>query len=175
MDAHSLFSTDCTVVEIKGQYIYPIFKNGSSSIMKEAGEVLVNDQIAHCDNINIFIRDPEQRFISGINEYCERNNLDLQPTLKLVEQDVLTDRHFSPQWTWILHLSKHYKANVTLRPFSDIKQFCGRHSNRRNTAVKQITPVDKYVRHDKALLKHLGETVNIGKLIRICKDGLSQT
>tara|TARA_B100001094_G_scaffold289017_1_gene305628 strand:+ start:1247 stop:1774 length:528 start_codon:yes stop_codon:yes gene_type:complete len=175
MDAHNLLATDCTVVQIKGQHVYPIFKNGFTSIMKEADRLLVNDQIANCNNINVLIRDPEQRFISGINEYCEQNNLGLADTLQLVEQGKVTDRHFSPQWLWLLHLSKHYKASVTLRPFSDITQYCTSHSNKRNAVVTQVTPIDRYVKQDKALIKHLGETISIEKIIRICKNGLSQT
>ncbi len=172
---NKLVLTDCRVVDVGGQHFYPIFKNGSSSLISQADSTLVNEQIADCSNINVFVRDPVDRFVSGINEYCQQNNLDLESTYKLVEHNEITDRHFAPQWIWLVHLSKHYKSDVTLLPFSDISKYCGSHNNKRNSDIKRVEPIETYIKQDKAILKHLGETLNIKKLIRICKDGLSKT
>jgi len=64
---NKLLTTACTVIDIGVNTIYPIFKNGSSSLMAVADKTYVNKQIANCNNIIILLRDPEERFVSGIN------------------------------------------------------------------------------------------------------------
>jgi len=65
---NELLTTDCIVINVGPHTIYPIFKNGSSSLMAVADKTYVNKQIANCNNIIILLRDPEERFVSGIND-----------------------------------------------------------------------------------------------------------
>ena len=52
---NKLLNTDCTVIDIGPHTIYPIFKNGSSSLMSIADKTYTNKQIANCNNINILL------------------------------------------------------------------------------------------------------------------------
>ena len=42
---NNLLNTDCEVVKIKNEYIYPIFKNGSSTIRNNAEKVYKNNEL----------------------------------------------------------------------------------------------------------------------------------
>ena len=48
-----LLNTDCIVIDVGPHTIYPIFKNGSSSLMGIADKTYINKQIANCNNIII--------------------------------------------------------------------------------------------------------------------------
>ena len=108
---NKLLNTDCIVVDVGPHTVYPIFKNGSSSLMSVSNKTYVNKQISECKSIDIIIRDPETRFVSGLNENCQQNNLDVKDTWDLVYEDKLINRHFAPQWLWLLHLYKFYSYN----------------------------------------------------------------
>jgi hypothetical protein len=169
-----LLNTDCIVVEIAGHLVYPIFRNASTSMFDECERKLVNQQISDCDNIHVVIRDPQERFRSGLNHYCQKNNLDLDHTWKQVEQDVVVDRHFSPQWIWLLHLSKYHHGTITIRPFSAVSDYCKTHHNKSNKEqVKEVRSIHRYVQQDNILLEYLGKSVNIQQIVRECKDGMS--
>lgn len=170
-----LLNTDCKVIEKDGIFIYPIFKNGSSSLFREADRVLVNDEVATCDNIKVLIRHPAERFVSGLNEYCEQNGLVVQDTYELVRHNKLSDRHFAPQWIWLLHLAKHYRGTITLEDFSEIGKYCTAHQNKRTRDNTAVEPLHEYTHQDMLLMEHVTQNLNIETLIRICKYGLSKT
>ena len=48
---NKLINTDCVVVGIGDQKIYPIFRNGSSSLINSANKKYVNNKIKKLDNI----------------------------------------------------------------------------------------------------------------------------
>ena len=83
-----IYPNRCEVIEIEAsqRYIYPIFKNGSGSITEYAKiqklKILINEQIRKLSDINVIIRNPQERFISGFNTYVyntkqENSQLDL--------------------------------------------------------------------------------------------------
>ena len=59
---NNLFNTDCEVVKIKNEYIYPIFKNGSSTIRKNAEQVYKNNELKKLKEITVYVRDAKERF-----------------------------------------------------------------------------------------------------------------
>jgi hypothetical protein len=162
------------VVGIGKHIVYPIFRNGSTSLFEAADRIYTNNQIQVCENIQILIRDPKVRFVSGINEYCRQNNLDVKETRSLVERKEIMDRHFCPQFIWLLNLYKFYKGTVTMRPFNDIKKIT--HIKKDELAwMKKIPvePIQKLVDVDLRLLELLGSTVELGYIIRKYKNVLS--
>ena len=58
--------TDCEVVKIKDLYVYPIFKNGSHELMRQKDKLIINNDIKNLKNIVVILRDPTERFISGV-------------------------------------------------------------------------------------------------------------
>ena len=169
---NNLLNTDCIVVDVGPHTIYPIFKNGSSSLMSVADKTYVNKQITECNNIDIIIRDPETRFVAGLNEYCQQNNLDIEDTWELVYEGKLINRHFAPQWLWLLHLYKFYKGTVVLKSFKSLTKYC---SVRKNKSVKKIDValINNFVEIDYKLMDHINETTDLETLIRKYKNVLS--
>lgn len=162
---NKLLSTDCCVVRIKKFIVYPIFKVGSTSLKAAAVEQYINNDIGKCKHIHILLRDPEERFISGLNQYCRFNGMDIKDTWERVNRGGLIDRHFAPQYIWLLHLYKYYRGEVTLRPFKFINKITDVHSKKDRTP-KQIVPVLKsFVEIDHHILKQLGKRIELRKLI----------
>ena len=169
---NKLLNTDCTVVDIGPHTVYPIFRVGSSSLMLAANKTYVNSHIAECKHIDVMIRDPGDRFVSGINEYSRQNNLDVEETWKLVEQGKLVDRHFAPQYMWLLHLYKFYKGTVTILPFDHIKQITSVHE-RKDDINKPVPLLKSFLNVDHAIIEHYNETFELGKLIKRYRNVLS--
>ena len=170
---NKLLTTACTVIDIGVNTIYPIFKNGSSSLMAVADKTYVNKQIANCNNIIILLRDPEERFVSGINEYCKQNNLDVRDTWELVYDDKIINRHFAPQWLWLFHLYKFYRGKVILKPFETINDYCKVHKHKEKKKT-DVALIKQFVEVDYELIEnHLNEPILLEKLIRKYKNVLS--
>lgn len=165
-------NTDCKVIEIKNHCVYPIYRNGSSSLYKVAETTFTNNQISKCKLIHILLRDPEYRFTSGLNEYCRQNNLNVKQGYELVANGELIDRHFVPQWLWLLHLYKYYKGNVLLLPFENIKSYCDIHIHptQKNESIPLL---NNFIDIDKQLMKHIGEEISLEILIKKYKNVLS--
>ena len=83
-----IYPNRCEVVEFSDpqRFVYPIFKNGSSSLTEYARQqgykTLLNEQIKRISIIDVVLRDPMDRFLSGFNSYVyntktENPNLDL--------------------------------------------------------------------------------------------------
>jgi len=169
---NKLLNTDCVVVDVSRHTIYPIYRVGQSTLMSVCDKKYVNFEIEQCSHIDIMLREPEERFVSGVNEYCRQNKLDIQNTLKLINDGKISDRHFAPQYIWLLHLFKFYKGFVTIRPFSHIKNITDVHKHK--SEYKNDIPVcESFVAVDRHLTKYYNETVNIGYLIKRYRHALS--
>ena len=170
---NKLLTTDCTVVKIKEAMVYPIFRVGSTSIMASANEVYTNNDINGIDNILVLLRDPAERFVSGLNEYCLQNKLEIHTALQMVDKGELMDRHFAPQYIWLLHLSRFHSGSVTLLPFEHIKKLTNLH--RRDTIPSriQIRPLEKFVEIDRELVTMVGQTLKLETLVKRFKHVLS--
>jgi|TARA_R110002153_G_scaffold266459_1_gene429797 hypothetical protein len=140
--------------------------------MLAADKTYVNSHIAKCKHIDVMIRDPGDRFVSGINEYSRQNNLNIEETWKLVEQGKLVDRHFAPQYMWLLHLYKFYKGTVTILPFDHIKQITSVHE-RKDDINKPVPLLKSFLNMDHAIVEHYNETFELGRLIERYRNVLS--
>ena len=140
--------------------------------MSACDKKYVNEEIRACNNIDILIREPEARFVSGVNEYCRQNNLDVKSTWNLINEGKVYDRHFTPQYVWLLHLYKFYKGFVTIRPFTHISNITDVHE-RKNEPKIDVPICESFVAVDRQLTRHYNETVNIGYLIKRHKHALS--
>ena len=120
-----LFPDRCEVIEIipSQRYVYPIFKNGSSSLRiaarKNNWRIKINEQITQLTEIDVVVRHPLERFISGINtdvQMTSRDNPTLDPAtiLWFAKNYLFLNRHYCPQLYWILHLSTYTKSNARL-------------------------------------------------------------
>ena len=120
----------------------------------------------------MLVRDPAERFISGVNEVCRQNKLDVFNTWNLIAKDQFIDRHFTPQYLWLMHLYRFYKGNVKLRPFSHIKKLTKIHERKGEQKIS-VPLLQKFIDVDYRLLDMVGSTINLGTLIKRLGNVLS--
>lgn len=137
----NLFPDCCEVIQLASQqFVYPIMKNGSSSFYLQITQgnaqnwkVIRNNDISSIASPLItFIRDPKQRFISGVNTYVHHLKRD-EPTLDdktimwFVDKYLFLNRHYCPQFFWLVNLARYCNpgAVLSLRPMSDVDSFAG--------------------------------------------------
>ena len=169
---NNLLNTDCVVVDVDTHSIYPIFRVGHTSLMYACQKKYVNSEIKKLDHIDIMIRDPEERFVSGVNKYCKDNKLNVESTWKKINNGTLQDRHFAPQYVWLLHLYKWYKGSITIWPFNKIKDITDVHHAKSKTKI-DVPVVESLVAVDRHLIKYYNKTLDIGYLIKKYKHALS--
>lgn len=125
----TIFTSDCEVIRIsKSNFVYPIFKNGRSSLKEYARQnnllCLKNNEISDTEEIKIFLRDPLERFVSGVHTAIELENrktkVNVLEFMSDVEKFKIYDRHFMPQTFWLYHLFKYFKGKVNLQPVKNL-------------------------------------------------------
>ena len=164
-----LFNTDCKVVKVKNRYVYPIFKCGSSSFFKETKQVIKNARIEKLKTITILIREPKERFMSGVVTYADLVKRLPKDIIKEIKANELCNRHFAPQFIWLLQLHMYYKGEVEIRPYTEIKKY----TNEKlfgagwNATKVKITPLKNYIAVDQKLIKkYMNKKVMLPKIIK---------
>jgi hypothetical protein len=120
-----IFPDRCEVIEVlpSQRYVYPIFKNGQSSLRAETHKnnwrIYLNEQVKKINNIDIFLREPTERLASGISSFIQttiRDNPDLDiHTVKWFAENYLhLNRHYAPQFSWIVNLARYTHSDCVL-------------------------------------------------------------
>lgn len=187
-----IFPDGCEVIQVTSQhYVFPIFKCGRSSLTKSMyskGWTLVDpaDIYKISTPITIFLRDPRQRFISGVNTFVQHllakeKNLDLDTILYFVNNYLFLNRHFCPQFFWLLNLARYAGTDkpVSLKHLSDIKLFTAMNDD---AEVAPITDelrakiqkldwgkLELYLYLDQILFDNIGKTTTILELLNHVK------
>lgn len=139
-----VFPNSCEVIQLASQqFVFPIMKNGSSNFYdyivndnKKNWKILKNEEITNITfPLTTFVRDPRQRFISGVHTFfyhCKRDNptLDDNTILWFVNNYLFLNRHYAPQFYWLINLSRYCNTNTVfdLRPMSDLDHVVETHS-----------------------------------------------
>ena len=121
-----LFPELCEVVEmpLHNQWVYLIQKNGSSSLrIKQSRDnlaVFTNDEISALDYVDVYIRNPRARYVSGINTYLQHlqrdhPELDYLTAFWFARHYKFLNTHYLPQFHWVANLSKHLRDDTLLR------------------------------------------------------------
>lgn len=192
-----IFPDSCEVIQVASQqFVYPIFKCGRSSLtwkMASRGWTLVAEKdIANIDTpIRIFVRDPRERFLSGINTYlqhldAEGNDLDQHTVLYFVNRYLFLNRHYAPQFFWLLNLARFARPDtlVTFSSMLEIGQLTPFNSRAgveplTNELEKKIdsfdwTAVELYHTLDQVLIDHIGKTITIHELLSHVQNNHSE-
>lgn len=168
-----ILNTDCEVVVVNQQNIFPIFRNGYTTLIDIADKKLLNSEITNLQQMDVLLRDPRERFNSGLNQVCYTEKLDVIETLHKIEKGEFIDRHFSPQYVWLMQLYRHYKGNVTLRPFKYISDITSVHLNPREYEMVEVKPPTAFLDVDYALMQEIGNTLPLETIIKRYKNVLS--
>lgn len=188
-----LFPHSCEVLEIVPSqlYVFPIFKCGHSSLhtsaRRDGWRTLANEEIANINaTITVFLRDPRSRFVSGVNTYLQHikrdyPDLDERTVLWFVDNYLFLNRHYCPQFFWLLNLAKFAGSNVKLKleHQSNLHTVTKFHSDARvkkpsTDFLQQIEKFDwkkleLYFYLDQLLIDRVGQEVSVAELVNIVK------
>jgi hypothetical protein len=127
-----LFPDLCEVVEIPlhNQWVYLIQKNGNSSLRFQQARdnlaVFTNDEISALDYVDVYIRNPRARYVSGVNTYLQHlqrdhPELDLSTAFWFAKQYKFLNTHYLPQFHWLANLARYLRsdAKIRIRNFKD--------------------------------------------------------
>ena len=187
-----IYPDRCEVIEIEAsqRYIYPIFKNGSSSINEYAQaqklKIIFNEQIKKISNIDIILRDPLARFISGVNTYVfntkqDNPQLDIDTIIYFTETYLFLDRHYAPQFSWLVNLTRYAGKNTKLHLYGmeSLKEFTPLLINPNKTMILSSEIIDRlksnihnemYLRIDNLLLSLIGQAMTFDEILKYLKD-----
>jgi hypothetical protein len=122
----TLTKADCEVIKFSKELnIYPIFKNGRSSLTLHAERnnipIIKNKEISVLSDITVYIRDPMNRFVSGVHTFFYQNQLKINKSnLKKIDNNKIIDRHFVSQSFWLFHLYKFYRGDVIIKDVKEV-------------------------------------------------------
>lgn len=158
-----IFPDRCEVIEISPQrYIYPIFKNGSGALGDLPHRTVKIDQLTKYDVVDVFVRDPYERFLSGVQTFLRNHSeLDRGTTLYFIDQHLFLDRHFCPQFHWLVNLQRHVRIDMRVLPLSELAKFtsAGFNQYERDAGLveyfKDNLKVQFYLQLDKVLTENL--------------------
>lgn len=125
-----IFPDRCDVIEVvpSQRYVYPIFKNASSSLHFEAihsdWRIVISEQIRKLDCIEIILRDPQERLVSGFNTFVqnvlmEHPDFDSDTVTWFAKNYLFLDRHYCPQFLWLVNLARYLSPTAKLQ-FKDM-------------------------------------------------------
>ena len=119
-----IFPDDCEILQVSAdRYVYPIFKNGSSSLRKTGYRKISALEFADVKTVEVFLRDPLDRYISGVQTYLKKLDYkyDRETVLSMIDQYLFLNRHFCLQFHWLINLSRHTQAQIHVRSISELK------------------------------------------------------
>lgn len=175
------------VYTIKQKHIYPIFKNGNSSVVAYARDnqvkPLLGQQTRKVDCITVYLREPEQRFISGVHSFIEferrKTHIDYGTVLHLIDGHGLSNEHFEPQYFWIKRLAAVFQGELQILPVSELLDLI---DYRERPAVPAITAEQRRMidqiqpdhKADRELLQWSGHKTPIHTITERIDDVLSK-
>lgn len=118
-----LFPDDILVIELtKDRYVYPIYKNASSSLFETASATLNIDTIRKLKYVEVFVREPFERYVSGVQTYLRHNpHLDRATALSMIDEYLFLNRHFTLQFHWIMNLVRFNPTVwMTFKPMAEL-------------------------------------------------------
>jgi hypothetical protein len=182
-----ILTSDCEVIKFSDeQFFYPIFKNGRSSLTIYAGRhnlpLLKNKEISSLKKITVFLRSPEERFLSGVHTFfylANKKSID-ENTLKKIESFDIIDRHFIPQYLWLLHLHKYFKGIVKFKSVLELLNLIPNRDGPWNDNPNPWKPMTekeknkilsmehkKYIEVDEKIIKkYMNKSVELEKIIK---------
>lgn len=170
----TLFPDECEILEVSPMnYVYPIFKNGSSGLRETAIHTLTANQIRKLGNVNIYLRDPFERYVSGVQTYLRYNpHLDRATALTMIDQYLFLNRHFALQFHWIVNLQRFADDLwMTFLPMAELNDNVGETWNtisRDDSLIEYFKDNRKlhfYLMLDKILLDFIGQPVKMNMIL----------
>jgi hypothetical protein len=170
-----LFPDQCEILEVgPDRHVYPIFKNGSSSLLAANLRKLNYFEMRELRTVEVFLREPFERYVSGVQTYLRQNtHLDRATALTMIDEYLFLNSHFSLQFHWIVNLQKFTDAWMYFRPIEELHTATDHTWNvlaRDETLVNYFgnnKKLNYYLQLDKILYEDfMGQTVSLKQIIR---------
>jgi len=183
-----LYPDHVEVIAFPNGNVFPIFKNASSSLLQYAKttntKIVFNEQIRKLDAIEVILRDPLPRFISGVatyvgNELKQNPNLDINTILYFVENYLFLNRHYAPQLSWLINLNRFSKAKLKLHNLDAVSMFTPLDwKTPKNIEFDSATIIrlsnnihnEMYLRLDNLLLQLIGQELTFKEILAYLKQ-----
>ena len=128
-----LFPDLCEVVEmpLHNQWVYLIQKNGNSSLRLQQTRdnlaMFTNDEISALDYVDVYIRNPRARYVSGVNTYLQHlqrdhPELDSSTAFWFAKRYKFLNIHYLPQFHWLANLARYLRSDAKIR-IRDFRNF----------------------------------------------------
>lgn len=173
-----LFPDECQVYAIPdGTYVYPIFKNGSSSLKRDM-RLVDQIELSAIKTVDVFIREPLDRYVSGVQTYLKflSPSHDRETMLLTIDEFLFMNRHFSLQFHWLMNLARQSNALIHIRNVSEISSVTNRRIHvvaRDMQLMKRFegnTRLRYYLLLDKILYEDLmGKTMSFSQIVDYIK------
>jgi hypothetical protein len=174
-----LFPDECDILEVStNRYVYPIFKNGSSSLYESGFRKLSTQEVAELNEVEILVRDPFDRFVSGVHSYVEYLDPDLDRTtaLHFINQHIFLNRHFATQFHWLVNLQRYTRAKIKISPMTELASMTDLKFNDKpkydniRQQLGQNNKIHFYLQLDKVLTENLlGTTADFQTIVATLK------
>jgi hypothetical protein len=162
-----IFPDRCDVLEIvpSQRYVYPIYKNGSSSLYNSGFRLLEHNELKTISIVDIYVRNPYDRFVTGVNTFLQHNkNLDRATVIHFINNYLFLNRHFCPQFHWLVNLQRFTNAKIRINSIEALSDITVLKVNRsQDPLLDECLSTEKlhlYLSIDKVLTEDLlGKTV----------------
>ena len=162
-----IFPDRCDVLEIvpSQRYVYPIYKNGSSSLYESGFRLVSSDELPNIDVVDIYVRNPYDRFVTGVNTFLQHNSsLDRATALHFINTYLFLNRHFCTQFHWLVNLQRFTNAKIRINHIDTLSDITALRSNQsQDPLLDEALNTEKlhfYLSIDKVLTEDLlGKTV----------------
>jgi len=172
-----IFPDRCEVLQVSSQrFVYPIYKNGYTSLCNSGFKILSNSELSQLETVEIFVRDPIERFFSGLSTWIQYNNhLDKDTMLFMAGHHLFINRHYAPQFHWLVNLRRFTKAKIkinSIEELSTITNLClNENINKVNYDITHFPKVAFYMQLDKVLTERfIGQTVEFPDIVNAVKQ-----
>ena len=176
-----IFPDRCEVIEIipSQRYVYPIFKNGQSSLLAATKQnkwnIFLNEKIKKINSIDVFVRDPVDRLASGISSFIQTTvrdhpDLDAHTVNWFAENYLYLNRHYAPQFSWLVNLARYMNSECVLNflGMDDLKTVTDLHQQpfKKLEINTQIPCNEMYQRMDQVLVDSIGTSMTFAELVK---------
>jgi hypothetical protein len=169
-----IFPDRCDVLEIvpSQRYVYPIYKNGSSSLYNSGFRLMEHDELPNIPVVDIYVRNPYDRFVTGVNTFLQHNEtLDRATILHFVNNYLFLNRHFCPQFHWLVNLQRFTRAKIRINSIDALADITALKVNQsQDPLLDEVLSTAKlhfYLSVDKVLTEDLlGKTVPFKLIVK---------
>jgi hypothetical protein len=125
--------------------------------------------------IDIYVRNPYDRFVTGVNTFLQHNsNLDSATALHFVTNYLFLNRHFCPQFYWLVNLQRFTRAEIRINPIESLSDITRLRVNQSQDPLLDQYPstakLHFYLSIDKVLTEDLlGKTVSFDQIVQTIK------